>query len=229
MRSTELTRCLCAHSADIERTGEFDVALAANLLPDQNLVRHPPRKSGFCVRTRVDGCPQVQNHLFGMEFQEWRCRRNTVKTGKPVYQTCNILDLTGMSLQHMYATRAHAIPAHDSTAARLLTAWLVLTTTALRKAMSLLKGIAALDEVSKPLRQCSREHCSPVCALLTCVLCHKAYYPELHGRIYIVNAPWAFPVIWKVARVFLSKAYKSKIVVSRGRRLAVARTYDTGG
>ncbi|EDO43833.1 predicted protein, partial [Nematostella vectensis] len=39
------------------------------------------------------------------------------------------------------------------------------------------------------------------------------HYPERMGKIFIVNTPWVFPVLWKIARVFLDPKTRSKCVV----------------
>ncbi|XP_032241405.2 SEC14 cytosolic factor [Nematostella vectensis] len=56
----------------------------------------------------------------------------------------------------------------------------------LRKALNIFKRLAKLDQ---------------------------DHYPERMGKIFIVNTPWVFPVLWKIARVFLDPKTRSKCVV----------------
>ncbi|XP_031559378.1 phosphatidylinositol/phosphatidylcholine transfer protein SFH1-like isoform X2 [Actinia tenebrosa] len=56
----------------------------------------------------------------------------------------------------------------------------------LRKALTLFKKLAKLDQ---------------------------EYYPERMGKIFIVNTSWMFPVLWKIARVFLDPKTRAKCVV----------------
>ena len=41
----------------------------------------------------------------------------------------------------------------------------------------------------------------------------QEYYPERVGKIFIVNTPWAFPYLWKVAKTFLDPKTRDKCVV----------------
>lgn len=68
----------------IERTGKIDVARLMNLVTKENL---------------------MANHLWGQEYQIERCRQQSKKLGKLVYQTCNISDLSGMTMAHQKAMK----------------------------------------------------------------------------------------------------------------------------
>ncbi|XP_078343771.1 retinal-binding protein-like isoform X2 [Oculina patagonica] len=62
----------------------------------------------------------------------------------------------------------------------------------LRKALSAFKRLAKLDQ---------------------------DYYPERMGKIFIVNTPWVFPVLWKIAKIFLDPKTRAKCVVLKSSEL----------
>lgn len=39
------------------------------------------------------------------------------------------------------------------------------------------------------------------------------YYPERLGAFYIINAPWMFPVVWKVVKSWLDPRTQSKVSI----------------
>ncbi|XP_028393124.1 SEC14 cytosolic factor-like isoform X2 [Dendronephthya gigantea] len=41
----------------------------------------------------------------------------------------------------------------------------------------------------------------------------QEYYPERVGKIFLVNTPWAFPYLWKIAKTFLDPKTRDKCVV----------------
>lgn len=41
----------------------------------------------------------------------------------------------------------------------------------------------------------------------------QEYYPERVGKVFIINTPWVFPVLWKVARSFLDPKTRDKCIV----------------
>lgn len=41
----------------------------------------------------------------------------------------------------------------------------------------------------------------------------QEYYPERMGKVFIINTPWIFPVLWKVARSFLDPKTRDKCIV----------------
>ncbi|KAJ7340051.1 hypothetical protein OS493_002774 [Desmophyllum pertusum] len=45
------------------------------------------------------------------------------------------------------------------------------------------------------------------------------YYPERMGKIFIVNTPWVFPVLWKIAKIFLDPKTRAKCVVLKSSEL----------
>lgn len=71
-----------------------------------------------------------------------------------------------------------------------------------RKAMLVFKGIAAIDQAK----------CAPATRPAIPVS-HAACcsYPETMGATYVVNAPWIFATVWKVARVFLDEGVRAKV------------------
>lgn len=62
----------------------------------------------------------------------------------------------------------------------------------LRKALSTFKRLARLDQ---------------------------DYYPERMGKIFIVNTPWVFPVLWKIAKIFVDPKTRAKCVVLKNSEL----------
>lgn len=47
----------------------------------------------------------------------------------------------------------------------------------------------------------------------------QEYYPERMGKIFIVNTPWVFPVLWKIAKIFLDPKTRAKCVVLKSSEL----------
>ncbi|XP_073231328.1 uncharacterized protein [Porites lutea] len=45
------------------------------------------------------------------------------------------------------------------------------------------------------------------------------YYPERMGKIFIINTPWVFPVMWKIAKIFLDPKTRAKCVVLKSSEL----------
>lgn len=41
----------------------------------------------------------------------------------------------------------------------------------------------------------------------------QEYYPERMGKIFIINTPWIFPILWKLAKTFLDPKTRDKCVV----------------
>lgn len=63
----------------IERTGEINIMLLINLIPEKS---------------------NHKAHVWGQEFHQHRCRQSSVRLGKPVYQISVINDLTGLNDSH---------------------------------------------------------------------------------------------------------------------------------
>jgi len=41
----------------------------------------------------------------------------------------------------------------------------------------------------------------------------QAYYPEMLGRVYVINCPWAFNILWKIVKPWLNEQTLSKVVI----------------
>lgn len=47
----------------------------------------------------------------------------------------------------------------------------------------------------------------------------QEYYPERMGKIFIVNTPWVFPMLWKIAKIFLDPKTRAKCIVLKSSEL----------